>query len=1090
MRDRLRHPPWGIGGAGGLAVHERLSDAAASFGAALAAAAMAFLVAPLAIAAQGDPPGVTTPTVSHITTTSAVFETTVNPNGADTGVQFMCRRAVDPPSSFANCGGLGIGSGTTPVIVRQRSDGKDPATEYVLRVEADNANGVTISNEVNFETLPALPPTVTTPDVVDLTHVSARFMGEVDPNGTETTYRFEYRPSSEPTWISVPGTDENIGDRGDPRAVSQPVSGLDPGTQYLVRLIATNAHGDDTSAEQSFETLPPQPPIIGRTGASADDTTATLRGRVSPNNSATTYHFEYGTDTSYGTLVPVPDGNVGSGLTSVKVSEALAGLQPNTTYHFRLVASSPAGQSESSDRTFTTQRVSLPDRTARAYEQVSPPDKQDADVLPNGGAVQIAPSGDRVTFAAEGAFAGAPSSGGLGNTYLSRRGTTAWTTKAIDPPLPSGGGGAVFSMFSSDLSRAVVLSLDRPGLELAPGDHPGVTDLFRRNNDTDVYELLTPEPPDPYLLRSAAGFSWASSDLDHVIFGPVDNSGGAAFLPGAPPWAAYDWRGGTLSVASVLPSGSVAPDARPGAGLTRSGNYRAVSEDGSRIYFTAPSSLNDQATKGATIYVRRGHGTPAADTVAISDPEAGGAISDPVQPRAAFFRTASSDGERAFFTSCERLTHDSTASPTDAGQGRCQASGGAENDLYLYDLEANGGAGDLIDLTVADTDGADVLGVLAASLDGTRAYFVATGALDGAAVPGQPNLYLWEEGLGVTHIATLDPSDTDVWDAPRFAESEARVTPDGGHIVFSSRAQLTSFDNAGTRQVYLYDVAEDDISCASCRSGGPPTADATIRQQGDPQSRSFDPRNVVDDGSLVFFQTAEALSDGDTNGELDVYEYDAVRDRITLISTGRSGSPSLFGGASPDGDDVFFTTREQIVGWDQDPLVDLYDARVGGGLPEPGPSAPDCGVDCQGAPADRPTLKDPATAGFEGAGNLEPGPRAAFAIRRVSPAQRARLARTGRVTLRIRVNRAGRLTAIGRSKLAGRRRIVAKASKRAGGDGIVALRLELSEAARRHLKRGRRLRLSVSVRFTGVRERRKLTLSLRRPAANAGARSG
>jgi len=96
----------------------------------------------------------------------------------------------------------------------------------------------------------------------------------------------------------------------------------------------------------------------GVTTESADEVTtegATLHGSVNPHGFATTYRFEYGTTTSYGTSVPVPDKSGGSGTTGVKVSETISGLQGNATYHFRIAAISSEGSSFGKDETFTTE---------------------------------------------------------------------------------------------------------------------------------------------------------------------------------------------------------------------------------------------------------------------------------------------------------------------------------------------------------------------------------------------------------------------------------------------------------------------------------------------------------------------------------------------------------------------------------------------------------------------------------------------------------------------------------------------------------------------------------------------------------------
>jgi hypothetical protein len=81
---------------------------------------------------------------------------------------------------------------------------------------------------------------------------------------------------------------------------------------------------------------------------------AKLTGTVNPKGVETHYHFEYGPTTSYGTSIPVPEASVGSGTTNQPVSQSLTGLSLETTYHYRLVATSGAGTIYGEDHTFAT----------------------------------------------------------------------------------------------------------------------------------------------------------------------------------------------------------------------------------------------------------------------------------------------------------------------------------------------------------------------------------------------------------------------------------------------------------------------------------------------------------------------------------------------------------------------------------------------------------------------------------------------------------------------------------------------------------------------------------------------------------------
>jgi len=84
---------------------------------------------------------------------------------------------------------------------------------------------------------------------------------------------------------------------------------------------------------------------------------ATLTGLVNPRGTQTSYYFQYGVTRGYGGQTAIADAGAGSG--SVSVSAPLSGLQPLTTYHYRLVAVSSAGTTVGADRTFQTTKVPL-----------------------------------------------------------------------------------------------------------------------------------------------------------------------------------------------------------------------------------------------------------------------------------------------------------------------------------------------------------------------------------------------------------------------------------------------------------------------------------------------------------------------------------------------------------------------------------------------------------------------------------------------------------------------------------------------------------------------------------------------------------
>jgi DNA-binding beta-propeller fold protein YncE/subtilisin family serine protease len=83
-------------------------------------------------------------------------------------------------------------------------------------------------------------------------------------------------------------------------------------------------------------------------------TSATLRGTLNPEGVETTYHFEYGPTTGYGTSVPVSDASAGAGSQALALTQPITGLHSETTYHYRLVATTSQGHAYSEDATFMT----------------------------------------------------------------------------------------------------------------------------------------------------------------------------------------------------------------------------------------------------------------------------------------------------------------------------------------------------------------------------------------------------------------------------------------------------------------------------------------------------------------------------------------------------------------------------------------------------------------------------------------------------------------------------------------------------------------------------------------------------------------
>jgi hypothetical protein len=115
----------------------------------------------------------------------------------------------------------------------------------------------------------------------------------------------------------------------------------------------------ELSAEGGEITAGPISPPKATTGVASDLglTLGVLNGTVNPEGRATTYQFEYGETAGYGSKAPVSPASAGSGTKSITVSSGINGLTPQTTYHYRIVATGPGGTVYGKDQAFQTAGV-------------------------------------------------------------------------------------------------------------------------------------------------------------------------------------------------------------------------------------------------------------------------------------------------------------------------------------------------------------------------------------------------------------------------------------------------------------------------------------------------------------------------------------------------------------------------------------------------------------------------------------------------------------------------------------------------------------------------------------------------------------
>jgi hypothetical protein len=894
---------------------------------------------------------------------------------------------------------------------------------------------------------------------------------EVNPEGVETEYRFQYvtRQSYEEQGNSFTGasTKESVvetlgGDFVAHRVTAtigcaDPVlevgSGncLQPETEYLFRVVATNANGSgEGTVVSSFVTNKPFEALgVWSEGVSLES--ATLRAEINPLGLPTSSFFEYVSEaqfqaSGFADATRAPAAGVldfGSGEGPVTHGVTISELSPGVDYRYRLVTDDPllSGAIASEPltlRTFATPggigscpgnevfrigaSATLPD--CRAYEMVSPVNKENGNIRVIGEATTALPAtldeaavgGEELTYGSYRPFGGA-ASGALTSQYIASRGASGWTSQAISPPrarLDLGALGTLdneFRMFSPDLCDAWLATVAEP--PLAPGAVQGYSNLYRRQNEgcgQEGYEAVTTVAPmvvKPQLYR--VELDGVSADGTEALFTAPENLAGteapalAALGEEAREVQLYAHTSEALRFVCILPDGAPSETGCAAGTVANDGHSRfgsvqnAISADGQRVYWSSHESyegtgrlylrLNPMQKQSR---VAAGECTQVKDACTL---DVSREAEESAGAEKSTFWLASEDGGTALF-SVE------------------SASGGGVSDLYKFTLEDAAGKPTTHTTLIAHK----ALGVMGASENAEWVYFASEEALTGEeansqgakAATGQPNLYVDHEGavkfIGVLARGEFHRDHAAISLQPVYRAS--RVSASGHDAVFMSFADMTSYDNADAAngaadaEVYEYDAMADGgeglLRCISCIPTGARPVGRNIAQENAPEERAsgllpgwedmfYGPRVLSEDGSRVFFDSFDALTLRDSDGVEDVYEWErpgtgscteadsaySVQDEgcIYLISLGTSPADSELVDASPSGSDVFIRTLSSLV--PQDPgLVDIYDARVEGGFPSP-PAAPaECeGEACQSPPS-APIDATPASAVFEGPGNV------------------------------------------------------------------------------------------------------------------------
>jgi hypothetical protein len=938
---------------------------------------------------------------------TATLHATFEGNGEDTtfffeyGVESVEENSTDSEDA---------GSLTGPASVSEGVEGLTAGTTYQYRVVATNGLGTSTGKVKTFETDQAVKEIQTNP-ATDVEPTSAILNGSLNPDGYETTFFFEYGKSTA-YGQKAPLTPQEVASTAPGTVnVSTELTDLEPGTSYHYRIVASNSTGTTVGNDQSFET-PQGPSILSFSSRNLTETTVELTGLINPNGYETTYWFEYGTTTNYGSKAPVPAGTIEAGNSVEEVVVQLTGLLPST-YHFRLVAESVKGKTATEDQTFEfnppescpnsavrqlTGAAYLPD--CRAYELVSPS---------RAGGAALHAIGPYSPFTSAGRFSfvgtingipgtGEPMNAQLGDLYISTRTATGWTTKYVgrtgwqssnDGPMRwkeyignsyrqhYSYGGIPFDL---SMSKFVIFDWGNRG-ELSGYTSEGNNVPYVYDNEGhEIGRLPTnfeevPGSTTDLIDGGFIGDSALSGDGRHYIFGARE----LAFTPqglAEPPGSIYDndIATGSLTVISKTESGEDIPT-DPLAGSGREFILiPAVSTDGSHVLMSTKAPGGKER-----IYYSFESGVFANEHLymSINDHEHFDVSKgEDGENHAVSFAGMTEDGSEVYFTSAEQLTAEDTDSSVDIYRWD---SATHETTLVSKGSTPGSGNGTSCSPIGGWTGGCSAEVVPArpyhpAGLTGTapaddtvmalRAgdiYFYSPEQLDGArGLPNARNLYVYRNG-SVHFVATLESNQ---------GAERMNVSPDGSHMALITRSPLTAYDSAGHTEMYVYDAVTRSIRCVSCRpDGNPPISDVEGSQDG-----IF----MTEDGR-AFFSTKDSLVDIDTDGVSDVYEF--VDGRPQLISSGTAETEGNeyqqagLVGVTEDGIDAFFSTFSTFVPEDENGgLMKFYDARTNGGFPFNKPAAPCAAADeCHGASSSAPANPVIGTGANLGErGNLHP----------------------------------------------------------------------------------------------------------------------
>jgi hypothetical protein len=335
-----------------------------------------------------EAPAVASESVPFISSTDAQLEARINPKAQETTFAFEYSTSE---SLVAERKATEVkGETTLPAVFEEVGAGPvdlggalKPGTTYYYRVIATNGTGKTLGTIETFTTSAPEPPIVGSESASGVTESSVTFEASINPNGTETTYEFEYATDEGFTEnaATVPLVPLALPSSFPEELPTEPVvaTGLKGETVYFYRVVATSEiMGTTDGPTQQFKTLG-KPGVTTGAAEKLTSSTATVSGTVNPGGAQTTYKFVYVTEAHYNEAAgcsgiacryaqgwSTTNRSVFATGYSPEVvgSVTLEELVPGETYDYALVATNSTGTTVGPNQTFATSSAPPPEKPA------------------------------------------------------------------------------------------------------------------------------------------------------------------------------------------------------------------------------------------------------------------------------------------------------------------------------------------------------------------------------------------------------------------------------------------------------------------------------------------------------------------------------------------------------------------------------------------------------------------------------------------------------------------------------------------------------------------------------------------------------